>query len=538
MLRSLRPLTLGLLLALLVLPLAAVSAQGGGTISCDSEAPGGISNDAFMNEWALVLKSAQTVTLTTAATDGDLDTYLILKSFEGVPITENDDGPNMGYNSQITQMLDAGRYTVEVTRFGQETGTSSGQYTLAVSCAAPGEVVEPPSSGGGDGVLFADDFSDMSGGWWLGETDNGNVWQTDGALHILNYTAAEFTADTSPGQSFSDFTLTVDAQLVGGAIDNWHYISFRYQDASNHYRVGFSADGYYMGEVRKNGQQVEEWAAPTPTSAIAQGVGAVNTARIEAYGDSVRYYINDVLLIDTLVAPQNASPFGDIGLAVASMNGADYSEVAWDNLLVTGPGAAPVEAGGPLVVGDALYADDFSVDTGDWWLVSDERGDIYIENGELITRDVYDDIAFSTGPTPLFEDFVLEVDSRFVSGTDNNWHFVVLRYSEDSKGVTNQYYRVGYSADGYYVGAEFHGEERIDWVEPTQSSVILQGPGQTNHLRVELTGTHVVFSINGQVVLDTFATTPIPEGEIWLSADALEASDTVVAWDNFVVTAP
>ncbi|MBN2470248.1 MAG: hypothetical protein JXN59_05930, partial [Anaerolineae bacterium] len=403
--------------------------------------------------------------------------------------------------------------------------------------AAPGEVVTPPDSGvTGEGVLFQDNFSDESGGWRLGETDNGEVWLADGELHILNYTTAEFTADSAPGLDFSDFTLTVDARLVGGAVDNWHYITFRSLDAANNYRVGFSADGYYMGHVYRDGAEVELWAAPTQTSAIAQGVGATNTARIEVSGDSVRYYINDVLLIDTIVAASNAIPSGDIGLAVASMNGADYSEVAWDNLLVTGPGgAAAGPITGPAPVGDALFADDFSVDDGTWWLVSDERGEITIENGELLIRDYHDDIAFSTGPVDQFEDLILEVDSRFVSGTENNWHFVVLRYGEDAKA--SNYYRVGYSADGYYVGSEFNGGERIDWVEPTQTSAIIQGAA-TNHLRVELVGTHIVFSINGQVVLDTFASQELPAGEVWLSADALEGTETVVAWDNIVITAP
>ncbi len=532
MIRKLRPLTVGLLLALMLLPLAAVTAQGGATISCDSEAPGIIDNDFFFNEWTLALKSAQAVTLTATATTGDLDTYLVLRSFEGVTLAENDDGPSMGYDSQISQTLEAGRYSVEVTRFGQQTGPSSGEYVLTVSCSAPGEVVTQPNVEPGEGVLFADDFSDESGGWWLGETENGEVWIADGELHVLNYTAATYTADTEPGLDLTDFSLSVDARLVGGTMDNWHYVTFRSASPGNYYRVGFSADGYYMGDVIRDGSRAEEWASATPTSAITQGVGAVNTARVEVAGDSVRFYVNDVLLIDTIVSASNAIPSGDIGLAVASMDGADYSEVAWDNLVVTGPGGAAVSAG---LVGDVLFADDFSTDTGAWWLVSDERGEITIQNGELVIRDYFDDIAFSTGPVDLFEDVVVEVDSRLISGTENNWHFVVLRYSEDGK--TSHYYRVGYSADGYYTGAEFHGGERTDWVEPTQTSAIIQGAA-TNHLRVELVGTHVIFSINGQVVLDTFAVQPLPAGEIWLSADALEASETVVAWDNFVVTAP
>lgn len=530
--RSLRRFAAFITLALFVIPLAAVSAQGGTTISCASEAPGSISDDASSTEWALVLKEAQAVTITATATGGDLDTYLILSDFEGAVLAENDDGLDMGYNSQIAQVLEAGRYTVLVTRFGQATGTSAGQYTLNVDCAAPTASVSDPGGEMVDGILFQDDFSVQNDAWWLGESDNGRVWLADQALHILNYTTAEFTTDTEPGLSISDFTLTVDAQLVDGTVDNWHYITFRDVDASNQYRVGFSADGYYMGEVRRDGQAVEEWANPTQTSAIVQGVGAINTARIEAYGDSVRFYVNDVLLIDTVVAATNAIPSGDIGLAVASMNGADFSEVAWDNLLVVGPTAGGTVETVP--VGDVLFQDDFSVDDGTWWLTSDDYGDIYIENGELIIRDVFDDTAFSTGPANILGDFALEADTRLLSGTDNNWHFIVFRLEDTGKA--SNYYRVGMSADGYVVGAEFHGPERINWIDPTPSSAINTGVGATNRLRVEVQDMHVMFYVNGQLVLDQFAERPLPAGNIWLSADALEADDTVVAWDNVVVT--
>ncbi|GAB4574653.1 MAG: hypothetical protein Kow0077_22310 [Anaerolineae bacterium] len=516
-----------LLLALLALSALPTAAQGGNTISCGFEAPGFITDDAFVNEWALVLKQPQQVTLTATQTSGDVDPYLLLGSFEGDILAENDDGPDMGLNAQISLTLEAGRYTILVTRFGGEDGQSTGEYLLQVACAEPGSATTT-TGGEAMGALYTDTF-DSPGTWWVGTDENGEVWIEDGMLHVLNYTSAQYTANTNAGLDFGDFILTVDSTMLGGALDNWHYFSFRYLDAANHYRVGYSADGWFMGEVRRDGEIVEEWALPTQTSAIVQGLGATNQVRIEAIGNAVRFYVNDQLLIDTVVAPENAIPAGDIGLAVASMSGADYSEVGFDNLVIMAPGGAPPTT-------NVLFADDFSVDTGEWWLTSDERGDIAIQGGELVMRDVFDDIAFSTGPTVILDDFALEIDSRFVSGTDNNWHFIAFRLDDSGKDIN--YYRVGYSADGYVVGAEFANGQRIDWMDPTPSDAIIQGQGATNHLRLEVVGTQVKFYVNGQLVIDHIATNPLPAGGLWLSADALEAPDTTVAWDNLIVTAP
>ncbi len=407
-----------------------------------------------------------------------------------------------------------------------------------VLIVAPGGAVTPPSQSTTPtaSVLFADDFSRDTGTWWVGQDENGTVTISGGELLVRNYTSAQYTAHTEAGQNLSDFIWTVDSRLVGGALDNWHYFSFRYTDASNRYRVGYSADGWYMGEVLRNGEQVEEWAAPTQSSAIRQGVGATNTVRIEAIGNQVRFYVNDTLLIDHVVSPANAIPSGDIGLAVASMSGADYSEVAFDNVLVVAPGGAAVAPPTPVTTttttARVLFSDDFSVDTGEWWLNSDAYGDVYLRNGELIIRDVYDDSALYSGPSPVLDNFVLEVDSRLVGGTVNNWHFFLLRLNDNG-----DCYRVGYSADGYYVGTEFYGNSTQDWVQPTFSQAINQGVGATNHVRIEVQGTSVRFYVNGVLLVDAVATNRLPAGYIALSADALEAPETVIAFDNIVITA-
>lgn len=96
---------------------------------------------------------------------------------------------------------------------------------------------------------------------------------------------------------------------------------------------------------------------------------------------------------------------------------------------------------------------------------------------------------------------------------------------------------MGYSADGYYIGTEFYGSSRQEWIQPTFSQAIHQGVGATNHVRIEVQGTSVRFYVNGVLLVDAVATNRLPAGYIALSADALEAPETVIAFDNLVITA-
>ncbi|MGB3905372.1 MAG: family 16 glycoside hydrolase, partial [Anaerolineae bacterium] len=189
---------------------------------------------------------------------------------------------------------------------------------------------------------FEDDFSDASSGWWTGSTDSGWVRYQDGELHILNYTAAEDVTRSVPRRYFSDLIIEVESRLVDGSDDNWQMLYCRYADTSNYYALGFSADGYYAGGAKVDGVTTL-LAESTPSEAINQGVGATNVARLECVGNRLRFFVNGTLLIDVTDSQLIG---GDIGLQVASLGG-EYSEVAFDNLVVHPPSPGPVPAATP-----------------------------------------------------------------------------------------------------------------------------------------------------------------------------------------------
>lgn len=183
---------------------------------------------------------------------------------------------------------------------------------------------------------FEDDFSDPSSGWWTGSTEEGWVRYEDGELHVLNYTAAEYATDSFPGLDLTDLIMEVDSRLVDGSEDNWHAHYCRYMDSDNHYVLSFSADGYYESRAEVNGVKIN-LVPPTRSEAINQGRGATNVARLECVGNRLRFFVNGTLLTDVTDSSLAA---GDIRLGVSSLDG-EYSQVAFDNLVVSAPAAAP-----------------------------------------------------------------------------------------------------------------------------------------------------------------------------------------------------
>ena len=178
-------------------------------------------------------------------------------------------------------------------------------------------------------ILYADDFSNPASGWDVGEWDEGKAWYGDRGLHILNYTDSEYYSWSGANQPFGDAVIEVDSQLVGGSDDNWQGIYCRRADENNYYYAAYSADGYFDAHARVDGENVVAYD-PERSDVIRQGAGEVNRMRLACVGDTVRFWVNDELLIE-FTDDQLAE--GDIALGVSALAG-EYSEAAFDNLIV------------------------------------------------------------------------------------------------------------------------------------------------------------------------------------------------------------
>ena len=174
---------------------------------------------------------------------------------------------------------------------------------------------------------FEDDFTDDSGGWLLGANDSGEVRLEDGALVVRNLTTAPSRTHSTPGLNVADVDLAVDGVLVDGSEDNWQTLFCRRTDRSD-YAASYSADGYYGANVFVDGAAVRS-QEPTATDVVRQGLGETNHARLSCVGTQIRFWVNDVLLIDWTDDTLDA---GEFGVAVSALGG-DFSEVAFDNFV-------------------------------------------------------------------------------------------------------------------------------------------------------------------------------------------------------------
>ncbi len=93
-------------------------------------------------------------------------------------------------------------------------------------------------------IVFSDSFSGTNTNWLTYSEDYGYVNLQDGALHVLNYTNSDYSCDTYPDLSFTDFILEVDMTFIEGSTNNWQSVMARYSGDSLYY-FDISADGYY-----------------------------------------------------------------------------------------------------------------------------------------------------------------------------------------------------------------------------------------------------------------------------------------------------
>ena len=190
---------------------------------------------------------------------------------------------------------------------------------------------------------------------------------------------------------------------------------------------------------------------------------------------------------------------------------------------------AHFEAAGPTV----LFSDDFSDESSGWVTYDASDGRVIYRDGYLYVKDytAYEGSMYGESQR-YFTDFILEVETWLVGGTDDNWHAVGCRLKDEGNG-----YAFSISADGYYtIDKEVNDNVKV-LAGPTFSSYINQGEGAINLIHIECIGSNLSLSVNGHLLKEVTDTT-FTGGDICLSANSLAGTFTEVAFDNIVVTEP
>ena len=184
---------------------------------------------------------------------------------------------------------------------------------------------------------------------------------------------------------------------------------------------------------------------------------------------------------------------------------------------------------GPTV----LFSDDFSDPDSGWVTYDGADGRVRYYNGAFYVKDYTAYTGSMYGEAErYFTDFILEVDTWLVGGTDDNWQTVSCRVQNE-----DNYYSFGISADGYYNIAKFVNADRISLASIIYSSYINLGWDVVNTLHIECIGNSLSLSVNGHL-LATVTDNTFSSGDICLSSNALAGTYTEVAFDNLVITAP
>jgi hypothetical protein len=181
-----------------------------------------------------------------------------------------------------------------------------------------------------------------------------------------------------------------------------------------------------------------------------------------------------------------------------------------------------------------LFSDDLSKWHTGWSQESEtSNGKIFYSGGSLHIRDNHPPTESKwQGLDKYFNDFILEVDTKTIDGTIDNWQGVYFRI-EDGE---DNYYGAAVSADGYYGIQKWVNGDVVVLAGPARSSYINTGIGATNRIRVEANKNALSLSVNGNH-LRTVTDNSFKEGSIGLTADCLSSGPfTEVVFNNLVIT--
>ncbi len=96
-----------------------------------------------------------TIEMTADLDSGNLDTFLTLLSPNGDALAENDDIDLRTTDSAISEYMlpESGTYTIKASRYGGETGSSSGEFALTLTLVSAGDEPDIPPPDDGDTPL-------------------------------------------------------------------------------------------------------------------------------------------------------------------------------------------------------------------------------------------------------------------------------------------------------------------------------------------------------------------------------------------------
>lgn len=187
--------------------------------------------------------------------------------------------------------------------------------------------------------------------------------------------------------------------------------------------------------------------------------------------------------------------------------------------------------------GGALFTDDFSGTQNCGWALYNRGGAVVaIENGVMRFSTSQPGQIWWTNPNRRFDDVIVNLQARQVSGPNNNAYGAICRYQNEQN-----FYVFLISGDGYYAIGKYSSDRpTITYLtergEYQPSDVINQGLA-TNQIQASCIGNELSLMVNGIPLISVTDPTFVI-GDVGLAVSTLEPGTAVVEFDNFRVVAP
>lgn len=355
------------------------------------------------------------------------------------------------------------------------------------------------------------------------------------------------------GQQYADVVVSVDMMPQNTDIPQSYGLVCRAQDGNTGYHFLITTDGQYTIQLRQNETVLPliDW---TPNEVIKSNAADINRMTAVCVKDYFALYLNGVLLSEVRDTTYEA---GQIGMALTLLDGSAVT-VNFDNLWVWEANAEGLPVTCPTqheieftetmaidelekILGDCLgkgnqqivlenlaLVDDFS-SSDNWQVVDNTDGFLGVQNDLLIAA-ARETITFPISLTTSqeYNNVAVQVDVRFVDGSDNNAYGLVCRGNDDA--LSRGYYFI-ISADGQFTVQVSDGigfRVMNDWVRSDR----INQQGQ-NRLTAVCTDSYLAFYINNELVIELFDTI-YTGGQVGVTMFSYEGMSEV-EFDNMLV---
>ena len=183
-----------------------------------------------------------------------------------------------------------------------------------------------------------------------------------------------------------------------------------------------------------------------------------------------------------------------------------------------------------------IYQDGFTTgQTGTWLFEGDDIAQTAVVNDQLIINiNQPNTIQFATLAEPLFSDFILEVDTRILSGAADGSMGVLFRMQDGER-----FYRFDITGSGLYIIERRNGDG--SWTRLSEAwsltPAINKGVTVPNRLKIITLGPRMGFYVNETKLLEISDNT-YTTGTIALDAGTFGQGDLQVAFDNVTIRRP